>query len=350
MKVLRLGLCWVGFFVLLTGLKGAETNPADAEGTLTGTITYRDAVILGLVEGISEYLPISSTGHLILFNHWLGLDQEIPLRNAAGEVLMIQGSEGSEPFTLKKAADGYAIIIQGGAILAVAILYWRRLVAAGRGGVGCGLLILGQVSPLARRKARSFADSDIRLSRNLLLAFLPAVVIGLLLDSWIEEMLFGVLPVVIALIAGAFLMWGVEIWRSRKGEPEGPDLDLPDMTIRQCLLIGFLQCVAMWPGTSRSMMTIVGGYLVGLKPARAAEFSFLLGFITLSAASGYRSLQMGGTLLEALPVGPILVGIAVATVSAAIAVRWLVGYLTRHGLGIFALYRVVLGGLILISL
>ncbi len=311
-------------------------------------ITWGDAFVLGMVEGITEYLPVSSTGHLILANRWLGLDVDLPLRGRDGTVLMVAGDGGvAEPFTLRKAADGYAIIIQGGAILAVALLYFQRLTGAAVGGIGLGLGIAGRVVPAWRERAGRFDPAKVRLARNLIVAFLPAAVLGLLLDDLIESYLFGVGPVVAALLAGAVLMLGVEAWRKRQsgGAPIEADVgpDLPDLNVRQCLVVGFLQCVAMWPGTSRSMMTIVGGYVVGLSPARAAEFSFLLGFITLTAASGYRTMQMGGTLLEALPIGPILFGILVATVSAALAVRWLVGYLSRHGLALFAWYRVVIG-------
>lgn len=346
-----LALLWVALAFSGTAVRGATGSLVTEEAETSnrpGVITWSDAFVLGVVEGITEYLPVSSTGHLILANRWLGLDADIPLTGRDGTVLMVAGDAGVEvPFTLRNAADGYAIIIQGGAILAVALLYFRRLTGAAIGGIGLGMGILGAVVPGFRERADRFDPVGVRLARNLIVAFLPAAVLGLLLDDWIESHLFGVGPVVAALLAGAVLMLGVEAWRKRcRGGGEfGPDSgpDLPDLSVRQCLVVGFLQCVAMWPGTSRSMMTIVGGYIVGLSPARAAEFSFLLGFITLTAASGYRTVQMGGTLLEALPVGPILFGLVVATVSAALAVRWLVGYLSRHGLALFAWYRVVIG-------
>ena len=113
------------------------------------------------------------------------------------------------------------------------------------------------------------------------------------------------------------------------------------------LFIGLLQCVAMWPGTSRSMMTIVGGYLVGLRPVKAAEFSFLLGLVTLTAASGYKVVTKSDVMADHLHLGPVLVGCLVAGVSAALSVHWLVGYLTRRGLGLFAWYRLTLGALVL---
>jgi undecaprenyl-diphosphatase len=296
----------------------AEPAPVDRR------LNYRDAVILGVVEGITEYLPISSTGHLLLTNRVLGLDSESPLRTVDGQLIL--GRDG-EPVTLRAAADAYAIVIQAGAILAVALLYWRRL-----WGMAMGLL------------GRDAAG--LRLTRNLLVAFIPAVVLGLLLDDWIEALLFAPLPIAIALIAGGFLMLGVERWRARR---TSSDADLGDMSIRQALVIGLLQCVAMWPGTSRSMMTIVGGYLAGLSPQRAAEFSFLLGLITLTAAAGYKGVQAGPALFAGLDLGPLLLGCFIAFVSAALAVKWLVGYLGRHGLALFAWYRFGLGILVLIQ-
>jgi undecaprenyl-diphosphatase len=130
-------------------------------------------------------------------------------------------------------------------------------------------------------------------------------------------------------------------------QDNGPDLH--QLNIKQCLTVGFLQCIAMWPGTSRSMMTIVGGYIIGLNPVRAAEFSFLLGLITLSAASAYKTLSVGPLIVKTVPLGPLLVGILVATASAALAVKWLVGFLTRHGLSPFAWYRLGLALLVLLT-
>jgi len=280
-------------------------------------ITYTDAIILGVVEGLTEYLPVSSTGHLILANRFLGLDSDQPLANQSGE-------NGAPVRTLREAANAYAIIIQGGAILAVLIIYWQRI-----------LDIIAGVFGRSR--------TGLLLFRNLVVAFLPAAIFGLLLESWIDRHLFGPLPVINALVVGAFLMLAVEKWRGRRKSEtfsEGPDLH--ELTVTRSLMIGLLQCVAMWPGTSRSMMTIVGGYLAGLSPTRAAEFSFLLGLVTLSAASGYKAVSEGRWMLESLDLGPVIVGILVATVFAALSVKWLVTYLARHGLGIFAWYRIIL--------
>ncbi len=314
--------------ILLTSTSaiGAEENLVVA----TPTLTYGKALVLGLVEGITEYLPISSTGHLILVNHFFGLDAELPARDRQGQLLYPRSAEGEtppQPLTVKALADAYAVIIQFGAIAAVLILYRGRV----------RTMLLGLMG-----KSRE----GLLLVRNLLAAFLPAAVIGLLLADWIDRNLFDSLVVVTALFLGGLLMLGVEAWRRRTSSPDATGPDLHELSLRQCVMIGLLQCVAMWPGTSRSMMTIVGGYFAGFSPRRAAEFSFLLGLITLSAATGYKTLKGGTFLLAAFGPGPLLTGMAVAALSAALAVRWLVGYLGRHGLAGFAWYRMALAVLV----
>ena len=296
-------------------------------------VTYTDAIVLGLVEGITEYLPVSSTGHLILTNHILGLDADTPLPDKNGNLVMVESDDGTEvPFTLANAADAYAIIIQFGAILAVVVVYWRRILSIALGMLGKD-------------------PNGLMLLRNLIVAFLPAAVLGLLLDDIIESMLFGILPVITALVAGGILMLFVARWHKKKHSSKDVDCpDLHELTIKQCLTVGFLQCIAMWPGTSRSMMTIVGGYLIGLNPVRVAEFSFLLGLVTLSAASAYKALSVGPLIVQTVPMGPILLGILVATVSAALAVKWLVGFLNKHGLAPFAWYRIALAIVVLLFL
>jgi len=305
--------------------------PASPDGPLpeeSAGLTYSDAVILGLVEGITEFLPVSSTGHLILTNAWLGLDQDTPLRDKDGAAILVEGGEGRlRPYTIGDAAYAYVIVIQAGAIAAVVLLYWRTILSLIRGCLGRD-------------------PKGLKLAVNLVVAFLPAAVIGLLLDAWIEENLGdNVHAVAAALIVGGLVMLAVEAWRKKKtGGHGGPDTgpELHELSIRNSVFIGFAQCFAMWPGTSRSMATIVGGYMVGLSAARAAEFSFLLGLITLTAASGYKFVSDGGNMVAALDLGPVLVGGIVAFVSAALAVKWLVGYLSRHGLALFAWYRIAL--------
>ena len=264
------------------------------------------AIILGLVEGITEFIPISSTGHLVLAESMLGLDT---------------------PPDLKHATDTFIIAIQGGAILAVLGLYWPSMVRMTRG-------LMGQ------------DRGGLRLFTNICIAFMPAAVVGLLVHDWIDRYLMDDLPVIIFLALGGILMIIVgkgAIFRRM----DGPD-SLSAMKPRHALVIGLSQCFAMLPGMSRSMVTIVGGMFVGLTPARSAEFSFLLGLPTLVAACLYRLAvdsndngQMDMTdMFQHMGTMPVIIGFITATLTSAIAIKWLVAYLKRHGLAAFGWYRV----------
>lgn len=283
------------------------------------------AFLLGLIEGITEYLPISSTGHLLVAQHLMGIGARSPLDKAA--------------------ADTFAICIQGGAILAVVGLYYPRVLQMIRGVLGMD-------------------REGLRLAICILVGFLPAAVIGLALNDWIEAKLFGTWPIVAAWVVGGVLIIATAWWKKRSGK-SGDGMGLLEMTWKMALIVGFLQCVAMWPGTSRSLMTIVGGLLVGLSVKAAVEYSFLLGVLTLTAATakkavwkvegfgGAYDVWFGGSRLMWETYGPVplIVGIVAATVSAALAVRWLVSYLQSHGLSLFGWYRIaagaVVGGLVL---
>jgi undecaprenyl-diphosphatase len=259
-------------------------------------LSYSDAIILGLLEGITEYLPISSTGHLIIVSDWLGLNKNKET---------------------KKVLDAYLVIIQSGAILAVLFLYHRRILSLWRGMIG--------------------RDPDgSTLIFHLILAFLPAAVIGVLLDDWIGQHLFSIDIVAAGLIIGAIFIFAMGIQKDRKGK------SIEALTKRGALLIGFMQALALWPGMSRSLVTILGALIVGLSLVQATEFSFLLGLMTLSAASLYKIAQMGGEILTVMPAGPVFIGIFFAMVSALLAIRWLVTYLTTHGLNGFGYYRIIL--------
>jgi undecaprenyl-diphosphatase len=277
-----------------------------------------------VVEGVTEFLPVSSTGHLIIANHFLGLEAEEPLLSADGRPLYYRAPSPQYPhgvpLTIKQAADTYVVVIQFGAIAAVGILYWTQLIAMLRGLLG--------LDPAGRR-----------LLINLLIAFLPAAGLGFLLHGWIDAHLFSIPAVIIALVAGAGLMFFAESWRRKHANRTA----LPaELTPKQAAGIGALQCLALWPGTSRSMTTIVGGYFAGLDPRRAAEFSFLLGFVTLTAATVYKSYKGGAAMIQVFGWSNVLLGAAVAAVIAALSVRFLVGWLTRHGLAAFAWYRLAL--------
>lgn len=313
------------FSPLGSSAEETENQPASAE--VTRSLSYTDAIVLGLVEGITEYLPVSSTGHLIITNALLGLNGDIPVNDKNGQPILVKEDGVERAYTIGEAAYAYVIVIQAGAIAAVVFLYWRTILSV---LLGC----------LGKDK------NGRKLAINLIAAFIPAAVLGLLLDDLIESVLGdNILAVAGALIVGAIVMLIVERWRHHGNKGAVPPEDGPgltELTLGKSMMIGFFQCFAMWPGTSRSMATIIGGYLAGLSPAHAAEFSFLLGLITLTAASGYKFVSDGSEMLGALNIGPVLIGCIVAFVSAALAVKWLVGYLSKHGLALFAWYRIAL--------
>jgi undecaprenyl-diphosphatase len=260
------------------------------------------AVILGLVEGLTEYLPVSSTGHLILAQRMMG----------------IPGGE---------AADAFAICIQAGAIVAVLGLYWRRVRQMSMGLLGRN-------------------PQGLKLLINLVAAFVPAMVFGLLLNKQIKAHLFGLWPIVIAWFIGGIAILAVAKWKGHSKEQRETSnqtgLELTDLTWKLALIIGFAQCIAMWPGTSRSLVTLVAGLAVGMKLAAAVEFAFLLGVMTLGAATCYDGLKHGSVMLESYGILPLGIGFLFAFLSAVVAVKWMVTYLQNHGLQIFGWYRVAI--------
>ena len=286
-----------------------------------------DAVILGVIEGLTEFLPVSSTGHLIIAKDMLGLTSQRPMFDATGEPLWHRhatSSHGSQLLTLNLAADTFIVVIQFGAIGAVAIACWSQLLSMLRG-------LLGR------------DPAGLRLLINVMIAFVPAAGIGLLVHDWIDEQLFSIGSVIFAQIAGAFLMFYVEAWYGRR-YLRGLVPGRQELTPVAAAFIGILQCVAIWPGTSRPMMAIVGGYFAGLDPRRAAEFSFLLGFVTLSAACLFKTYKSGASMIQVFGYPHVLLGAVVAAVVAAICVRYFANLLVRHGLNFFAWYRIALAG------
>lgn len=274
-----------------------------------GRITRGDAVILGVVEGLTEYLPVSSTGHLILAADWLGL------------------SSGSQ--MKSEAVDAFDIVIQLGAILAVVGLYRRRV----------GQMALGVVGK----------DRDgLRLFILLIVAFIPAAIVGLPLHKWIKAELFHPLPVVGALAAGGVLMIVVEqLWKRRK-TPLIKGVE--NIRLEHAMIIGLAQILSMWPGTSRSMITILAGLIVGLDMVTAAEFSFLLALPTLGAATLYEGFKSRHVLAQVAGVDGCLIGLVVSGIVAALAVKMFVRYLTSHGLMPFGVYRILAAGAVYLSL
>ncbi len=244
------------------------------------------ALVLGVVEGVTEFLPISSTGHLILASDLLGaIDERWTVFN---------------------------LVIQTGAMLAVVWEYRAR-----------------------------FFKVDVHLYRNLIVAFIPAAVFGLLLGSIIKRHLFHAVPVALAFIVGAFIIFWVE---GRKNPVRVESTR--DMTWLDALKVGFAQCFALIPGTSRSGATIIGGMLFGLSRKAATEFSFFLAVPTLVAAGAYDLLKHRA-LFSAEHLAPLAVGLVVSFISAFVVIRWLVRYVATHDFRPFAWYRIVFGVIVL---
>ncbi len=255
------------------------------------------AFILGLVEGLTEFLPISSTGHLIIAGSLLGFN------DARGKV--------------------FELVIQTGAMLAVCWEYRARFYS----------VIRGMATELPAQ----------RFVLNLIAAFVPAAVLGLAFGGLIKGYLFHAVPVAIALIVGGFVI----LWA--EGRSHKPRIDSVDeMTWRDALKVGFAQAVALVPGVSRSGATIIGGMLFGLSRRTATEFSFFLAVPTLVAAGAY-DFYRNRTLFTADDLGMFGIGIATAFVSAYLCIRWLVRYVASHDFRPFAWYRIGFGLFILIS-
>jgi undecaprenyl-diphosphatase len=248
-----------------------------------------NALILGVVEGVTEFLPISSTGHLILVGDLLGANDE--------------------------RWNVFNLVIQTGAMLAVVWEYRAR-----------------------------FFRIDVALYRNLLVAFLPAAVLGLLFSKLIKGYLFHAVPVALAFIAGGIIILLVE------RNPRAPSRveTAAEMTWLDALKVGFAQCFALIPGTSRSGATIIGGMLFGLSRKAATEFSFFLAVPTLMAAGAY-DLFKNRALFSTADLPMFGVGSVAAFVSAFVVVRWLIRYVATHDFRPFAWYRIAFGLLVLLT-
>lgn len=259
--------------------------------------TVIKALIIGIVEGLTEFLPVSSTGHLILAGDLLGMTED--------------------------KDKVFFIVIQTGAMLAVCWEYRHRFL-----GVASGLF----TEPAARR-----------FVVNVAIAFLPAPVLGLTFGSAIKHYLFNPVAVAIALVVGALIILWVER-RERVVRIEHVD----EMTWKDALKVGLAQCVALIPGTSRSGATIIGGMLFGLSRRAATEFSFFLAVPTLMAAGAYDLLR-NRHLLDGGDLGPFAVGFVASFISAFLCVRWLLRYIATHDFTVFAWYRIVFGLIILVT-
>ena len=256
------------------------------------------AILLGIVEGLTEFLPVSSTGHLILATELFGYDAE----------------------TWKV----FNIVIQLGAILAVVVQFWRTFWA-----VGAGLLVLNPMS--------------IKFVRNVLLAFAPSVVLGLLLKDYIDVMLGA--PVI---VGWALIVGGIAILAIEKVAKPGPLTGVAELPVMKCLGVGAAQCLAMVPGVSRSGATIMGALAMGIERRTAAEFSFFLAIPTMLGATTLELLGARHELAAGLgPVGwsQIAIGFVVSFIVALVVIKAFVAFVSKSGFGPFAWYRIVAGAL-----
>jgi len=271
------------------------------------TLLLIKAALMGIVEGLTEFLPISSTGHLIL----------------AGSLLRFTG----------ETAKVFEVAIQTGAMLAVIWEYRQRL--------------LGTVTGLGRDPVAQ------RFARNVLIAFIPAVLLGLAFGGLVKEHLFRPVPVALAFIVGGLIILWVERRHHRaygERDLQGSRLarveTVDDMTALDALKVGLVQCLALVPGTSRSGATIIGAMLFGFSRKAATEFSFYLGIPTLMGAGAY-SVWKQRQLLSAADLPMFAVGLVFAFFSAWLCIRWLIRYVSTHDFTVFAWYRIVFGLIVL---
>ena len=254
------------------------------------------AAVMGVVEGLTEFLPISSTGHLILAGALLGFDDD--------------------------KAKVFDIAIQTGAIFAVILVYWEKI--------------------RSTLKALPYQAEAQRFVLNVFIGFLPAVILGLLFGKFIKAHLFTPWVVATTFIVGGFII----LWAERRPPSSVRIRAVEDMRGRDALMVGLVQCLAMVPGTSRSGATIIGGMLLGLSRKAATDFSFFLAIPTLIGAGAY-SLYKERALLSVEDIPMFATGLVVSFVSAWICVRWLLKYIASHSFEVFAWYRIAFGLVVL---
>lgn len=249
-------------------------------------MNYFQAIILAIVEGITEFLPVSSTGHMILTAAAMGMEED--------------------QFT-----KTFEVFIQFGAILSVVVLYYKR-----------------------------FLNINIEFYAKLLAAFIPTAVLGFLLDDFVDSLMANVLVVGVSLLIGGFLLVFVDAWFKHNEKQYG------QLNFLKTSYIGFFQALAMIPGVSRSAATIIGGQALGLSRKSAAEFSFFLAVPTMFAASSYKLLKNYDSITsDHLPI--LAIGSIVAFIVALLAIKFFIGFLTKYGFKVFGYYRIVLGAIII---
>ena len=281
-----------------------------------------ETIIIAIVEGLTEFLPVSSTGHMII----------------AQKLLNVESTEFVKAFT---------IIIQFGAILSVIVLYWKRFFKLNEIRI-FDKNSVGGLTKCARSKVyfqRFLYKYDFYW--KLVIAFIPAMILGLLFNDLIDKMLESVMVVAVMLVLGGILMLFVDKWFNHPSENQTMDW-------KRALKIGFFQCISMIPGVSRSMATIVGGMTTKLTRKNAAEFSFFLAVPTMAGASGLKMVKMltepGGMDMLRENAFTLIIGCVVAFIVAMAAIRFFIDFLTKYGFKAFGYYRIIVGGVIIVLL
>jgi len=270
-----------------------------------------ETIIIAIVEGLTEFLPVSSTGHMIIAQNLLGIESDEFVR-------------------------AFTVIIQFGAILSVIVLYWKRFFR------------FKEVPAEMKSDFFKYILNKYEFYWKLLVGFIPAAVLGLIFSDKIDDLLESVTVVAIMLVLGGIVMLFVDKWfnRPEKGEQE--------IAYKNALIIGFFQCIAMIPGVSRSMATIVGGMSRGLSRKNAAEFSFFLAVPTMAAATGYKLLKLilsdTGSVLLQQNIGILILGNVVAFIVALLAIKFFIGFVTKYGFKLFGWYRIIVGGILIVLL
>jgi undecaprenyl-diphosphatase len=268
------------------------------------------AIIIGIVEGITEFLPVSSTGHMIIVGNLIGF------------------KEGVLPEALytKQYIDSFTMIIQLGAILAIVVLYWNK------------------IKDTFKNFWPTKPNSGFKFWFTIGIACIPAGVLGILFDDIIEEKLFNSVTVTAALLVGAFWMLYAE--KKYRGQFKTKSID--DVTIKQAFIIGCFQCLAMWPGMSRSASTIIGAWIAGLSTVAAAEFSFFLALPVMVGVSIIKLMKINIALLSSVQVIALMVGFVVSFIVALVVVEKFITFLQKKPMRNFAIYRILIGIVLLL--
>jgi Uncharacterized bacitracin resistance protein len=283
-------------------------------------MTILEAIIIAIVEGLTEFLPVSSTGHMIITQALLGIE--------------------STPFV-----KAFTVIIQFGAILSVVVLYWKRFFRLNPVRIFDKEAVAGMP---AGKKGWAYLTRFLHkfdFYWKLFIAVIPAGVFGMLLGDYIDALLENVTVVAAMLVLGGVFMLYVDKWFNKPSHDQS-------MNWRRAVKIGFFQCIAMIPGVSRSMATIVGGMTTKLSRKNAAEFSFFLAVPTMAAAAGYKLFQLLKDPISTEMLKDnmllLLIGNVVAFIVAILAIRFFIDFLTRYGFKAFGAYRIIVGGILLV--